>query len=178
VGVDAYAVYRTQVGGMPVIAIVRQDIAGAYPRMVFTALTPSTRYEVRVAAMDAAGNTSAYSASLTVTTPAVAGGCRVSYTVVAQWSGGYQVAVTISCDPTAPVVGWQLWWAMPAGHTVVQAWNAGFATAGTGVTATNQPWNATIEAGGSVSFGFTVAATGAPGIPTAFTLNGVPCQVG
>jgi mannan endo-1,4-beta-mannosidase len=45
------------------------------------------------------------------------------------------------------------------------------------VTATGPSWNATIPAGGSVSFGMNGASTGGNGMPATFTVNGAGCAV-
>ncbi|WP_433358957.1 cellulose binding domain-containing protein [Streptosporangium sp. CA-115845] len=54
---------------------------------------------------------------------AAAAGCRVDYSVSAQWSGGFtgNVALTNLGDP---VNGWTLNWSFAAGQQVTQAWNS------------------------------------------------------
>ena len=123
-------------------------------------------------------DTSAYSAPFVVTTPQVdPSSCVVRYRVVAQWSGGYQVEVTISCGGTTPVVGWRLTWAMPAGHQISQSWSALISVLGQTVTATNPEWNPVINPGGSATFGFVVVTAATPVVPASFTLNGQPCPI-
>ena len=48
---------------------------------------------------------------------------------------------------------------------------------GAQVTASNAPYNATIGAGGSVSFGFNGTWSGANAAPTVFTFNGATCAM-
>lgn len=173
-----YLVYRTQEGGMPVIAIVSADVAGAYPRVVFNQLVPGTTYTFRVAARDTAGNTSAYSDVLVVTTPdANISTCHVSYTIMAQWQNGFQVMVMLACDTDSPVQGWALRWTLPTGQTITQLWNASLTVSGNEVTVTNAAWNSSISANTPASFGFVASTTAGATAPSSFTINGQPCPV-
>jgi hypothetical protein len=57
-------------------------------------------------------------------------------------------------------------------------WNAVPTQSGASVSARNLDYNATIAAnGGTQSFGFGMNYSGTNAEPTAFTLNGVACQV-
>ena len=60
----------------------------------------------------------------------------------------------------APITGWSLVWSFPADQTIVTMWNATPSQTGTSVTAKDAGWNASIPAGGTVSF----------------VLNGVACS--
>ncbi|PWK46955.1 cellulose binding domain-containing protein [Actinoplanes xinjiangensis] len=100
------------------------------------------------------------------------GSCRVSYQVTDAWSTGYTVNVTVY-NSGADVNGWHLGWNLPDSGQIQGRWNADVTQTGTAVTATNAAHNATITAGGAVTFGFT--ASGAPNTPSPITLNGVPC---
>ncbi|MFD6368450.1 cellulose binding domain-containing protein, partial [Streptomyces roseolus] len=55
----------------------------------------------------------------------------------------------------------------PAGRRITQAWDAAVAQTGTAVTATNLPYNGTVPAGGSVTFGFNASWAGSNPPPTA-----------
>ncbi|MFJ8695786.1 cellulase family glycosylhydrolase [Streptomyces roseolilacinus] len=144
-----------------------------------TGLTPSTAYSFAVYARDAAGNRSARSAPLAVTTAPgqAAGACAVTYRVN-EWSGGFNADVTVRNTGTAAVRGWRLDFAFPGDQTVRSSWNAKVVQQGTRVRATPEPWTETIPVGGSVSFGFNASFTGTNGAPTAFTLDGAPCAGG
>lgn len=110
----------------------------------------------------------------TTTASAAAAGCKVVYTIGAQWSGGFtaNVAVTNLGDP---VTAWRLNWAFPAGQRVTQAWSAAVTTDGAAVTATNVSYNGTIATGATASFGFNGSWTGGNPVPAEFSLNGVMC---
>ncbi|GLL08224.1 cellulose binding domain-containing protein [Dactylosporangium matsuzakiense] len=105
---------------------------------------------------------------------AAAAGCRVDYTVASQWDGGFGANVTVT-NLGDPITTWTLNWAYPAGQIVTQAWSAGVTQSGTGVTAKDAGYNATIATNGTASFGFNAAWTGSNPSPTAFALNGVAC---
>ncbi|MDG4832010.1 cellulase family glycosylhydrolase [Solwaraspora sp. WMMD1047] len=103
-----------------------------------------------------------------------AAGCRVAYTVSAQWSGGFTANVNVT-NLGDPINGWRLVWTFPAGQRVTQAWNATVTTSGGQTIATNMSYNANIATNGSVSFGYNGAWSGSNTAPTSFTLNGVAC---
>jgi len=72
-------------------------------------------------------------------------------------------------------------WEYPAGQVVDEpGWNGTVTQDGATVTAVNAPWNSTVGASQSTSFGFNGLATaiGNNPPPAAFTLNGTPCTLG
>ncbi|MGI5483440.1 GH12 family glycosyl hydrolase domain-containing protein [Streptomyces lavendofoliae] len=107
-------------------------------------------------------------------TPATA--CRVTYTP-SVWPGGFTTNVTVANTGTAPVDGWRLAFALPAGQTVTHAWNATVSPSSGTVTATGTASGARIAPGGSQSFGFQGTYTGTFARPAQFTLNGTACAV-
>jgi beta-glucosidase len=146
-----------------------------------TGLSPATRYEFTVAARDAAGNRSARSAALAVTT-APGGGtgtasCRVRY-ATNDWNSGFTGTVALTNTGTAAINPWSLQWAFTAGQTVTQSWSARITQTGATVTATGESWSASLAPGATVSFGFNGAHSGSNPRPAAFTLNGGACSIG
>lgn len=103
------------------------------------------------------------------------GVCQVSYTP-GDWPGGFTANVTISDTGTAAVNGWTLTFTFPGDQKITNAWNATVTQAGASVSAANMPYNATIQPGGSQTFGFqgTWTASGAP--PASFSVNGTACS--
>ncbi|MFJ6794906.1 cellulase family glycosylhydrolase [Streptomyces sp. NPDC091268] len=143
-----------------------------------TGLTPATAYTFAVYARDAAGNRSARSATVAVTTaPQQSGSCSVQYRLQ-DWGSGFNADVTIRNTGTRPLTGWRLDFAFPGGQTLTSAWNAKVVQNGDQVRATPESWTETIPAGGTVSFGLSASSTGGNGVPAAFTLNGAPCAKG
>lgn len=104
------------------------------------------------------------------------GSCRVTYGTNS-WPGGFTADVTVTNTGTTPVDGWKVAFGLPAGQTVINAWNASVTPSSGTVTATNTPANARIAANGSQSFGFQGTYTGTFAKPTQFSLNGAACTV-
>ncbi|AXB42212.1 cellulase family glycosylhydrolase [Amycolatopsis albispora] len=142
-----------------------------------TGLSPATAYTFAVYARDAAGNRSARSGTVAVTTaPAGAGACSAGYRVTGQWSGGYQAEVTLTNTGTSAIDGWQLGWTFTGGQTITNLWHGVPVQTGASVVVTNAAYNKVIAAGGSVTIGFTGSWTGSNPAPAAFALNGATCS--
>jgi beta-glucosidase len=168
-GLAGYDVYRDG-------TLIGSPTAATY---AVTGLTAATRYEFTVAARDAAGNRSARSAALAVTTTAAdtgggSGTCRVSY-ATNDWSTGFTGTVSVTNTGTTAVGAWSLQWTFGAGQRVTQAWSARVTQSGTAVTATGETWNPALAAGATATFGFNAERGATNPKPAAFTLNGSPC---
>ncbi|MGC5028479.1 cellulase family glycosylhydrolase [Micromonospora sp. DT229] len=166
VGVTSYEVLRTTSGsgGAGVVTV-----SGTSYRA--TNLTASTSYTFTVRARDAAGNVSAASPPLTLTTPADNGGggdqgCAATYRVVNSWQGGYQAEVTVRNPGTTAIGGWTVGWTAPAGTTISSLWNGRLTTSGTSVTVRNEPYNGQLAASASTTFGLTGSGSDVPGALT------------
>ncbi|MDX3692430.1 cellulase family glycosylhydrolase [Streptomyces europaeiscabiei] len=142
-----------------------------------TGLSPATSYSFAVYARDAAGNRSARSGTVNVTTSS--GGstaaCAIGYRVTGAWSGGFQGEVVIRNTGTSAVDGWTLRWTFPDSQRVSSLWGGTVAQSGAAVTVTAASYTANIPAAGSVTLGFTATRGSANPAPTAFTLNGATC---
>lgn len=140
-------------------------------------LTPGTTYTFAVRAVDDAGNVSALSESLTLTTPTQAvPACSVRYRVVTQWPGGYQAEVAVANGGPAAVDGWTLTWTLSAGQRIGSIWGAELVGVVDGVaTVRNAGYTARIPAGGSVTFGMTGTGSAGDAPPSDFRLNGAAC---
>ncbi|MEO3821043.1 glycoside hydrolase family 9 protein [Plantactinospora sp. B24E8] len=172
VGVTGYRVYREAGATDTLLGTVT---ATTYP---VTGLTAGTTYQFYVVAVDAAGNVSAASAPVPVTTGTTpTSGCRVGYTTT-DWSSGFTGNVTITNTGSTTIDGWTLTFGFAAGQRVTQAWSATVAQSGTTVTATNLSYNGTLAPGASTSFGFNGSHTGSNPRPATFTLNGAACTTG
>ncbi|MGW2384932.1 cellulase family glycosylhydrolase [Streptomyces sp. NPDC001658] len=171
VGVTRYDVVR--VNGTSETAVA----SSTTPSTTLTGLTADTAYTFAVYARDAAGNRSARSATVNVTTDdAPTGTCSVGYRVVGDWQGGFQGEIAVRNTGTAAVTGWKLGFTFADGQTVTNMWGGTATQSGGTVNVTPASYTNTIPVGGSVSVGFigTKGATNAA--PTAFTLNGAPCS--
>jgi endoglucanase len=121
-----------------------------------------------VAAMMFAGTVVAVNAQ-------AAAGCRVTYSVSAQWPGGFTANVDVT-NLGDTVNGWNVAWTFPAGQQVTQAWNATVTSSGGQTNAANASYNAAVPTNGTVSFGFNGSWSGSNTAPASFALNGVTCN--
>lgn len=96
----------------------------------------------------------------------------VDYVIQSDWGIGANVSVTIKNNGTSAINGWTLAWQFPGNQKITNLWNGSYTQNGTSVSVSNMPYNATIPAGGSVSFGFGMTYSGTNSRPTSFTLNG------
>ncbi|MFC6018828.1 cellulose binding domain-containing protein [Plantactinospora solaniradicis] len=140
-------------------------------------LTPRTTYTFAVRAVDEAGNHSALSDLVTVTTGPVLEPpptCAVRYRSAAQWQGGRRAELLIGNLSPTTVTGWTLTWSFPSSRRIVAVWGGVLVGHTDGVvTVRNARHNATIRPGGTVTIGY--AANGSAS-PTGFELNGQSCQ--
>lgn len=142
-----------------------------------TGLGPSTSYTFAVYALDTAGNRSARSATVAVTTSASTpppGGCAVTY-VPNTWPGGFTANVTIANTGTSAWSGWTATFTFPGDQKITNAWNTTMTQTGEAVTATNMSYNGNVAAGASTTFGFQGTWTSNSTAPAGFTINGNTC---
>ncbi|GAA3744171.1 hypothetical protein GCM10022225_29730 [Plantactinospora mayteni] len=144
----------------------------AYPSTSTTiaGLTPRTTYRLAVRAVDEAGNPSALSNVVTVTTgPAPTCTAWPSRRGAETWIAVRNVAPT-------QVNGWGLTWALPDSQQIGAIWNAALVSHTGGiVTARNLSWNAVLDPGVTVSIGY---LGGGIFRPSGIALNGQVCEVG
>ncbi|WP_461032457.1 cellulase family glycosylhydrolase [Streptomyces mayteni] len=172
VGVTAYDVVRVSGGTESQVATSTTN------RVTVTGLTASTAYTFAVYARDAAGNRSARSATVAVTTSG--GGtpgasCAVAYRVVGDWGSGFQGEITIRNTGTAAINGWTLAFAFANGQTISNMWGGTATQSGANVSVTPAAYTNSIPAAGSVSLGFLGNRGGTNAVPSAFTLSGSAC---
>lgn len=176
VGVSGYDVVRISGAGETKVA------ASATTTVTLTGLTPDTAYTFAVYARDAAGNRSARSATVNVTTDKDGGtpgaACAVGYRVVGQWPGGFQGEIAVRNTGAAPVDGWTLAFSFPDGQTVSNMWGGTPTQSGSKVSVAAASYTSTIPAAGTVTVGFIGTKATANTAPTAFTLNGTACTTG
>lgn len=173
VGVSGYDVVRVGGGSETTVA------SATGTSVTVTGLSASTAYSFAVYARDAAGNRSARSATVSVTTTATpAGSCSVGYRVVGDWPGGFQGEIVLRNTGTAAVTGWKLGFSFADGQTVSNMWGGTAAQSGGSVTVSPVSYTNTIPAGGSVTVGFIGGKGATNTAPAAFTLNGASCVNG
>ncbi|MER5552851.1 cellulase family glycosylhydrolase [Streptomyces sp. NPDC002793] len=147
--------------------------------VTLTGLTADTAYTFAVYARDAAGNRSARSATVAVTTdeggPTPGVGCSVGYRVTGDWPGGFQGEITIRNTGTTALNGWNLAFTFADGQTVSNMWGGTPTQNGATVSVAPAGYTAAIAANGSVTVGFTGAKSATNTAPTTFTLSGTAC---
>ena len=160
VGVTGYQVFRGSTNVATVTGTLYTD----------TGLSPSTAYTYTVKAVDAAGNTSVASNSVTATTKASGGGggsgCSATYTVTQDWGNGFTANVVVTNTGTAPTNGWAVTWTWSGNQTVTNMWNAASTQSGTSQTAASLSYNGALAPGANTSFGFQASYTGSNAGPT------------
>ncbi|MEU2022972.1 cellulase family glycosylhydrolase [Streptomyces sp. NPDC016469] len=173
VAVAGYDVVRVSGGTETAVA------SSATTSVTVTGLSAGTAYSFAVYARDAAGNRSARSATVSVTTDegttAPAGSCSVGYKVVGQWPGGFQGEITIRNTGTAAIDGWTLGFTFANGQTVTNMWGGTPKQTGGSVSVTPASYTSTIAPNSSVTVGFTGSQSGTNAVPAAFTLSGAAC---
>ncbi|MEY9871721.1 hypothetical protein ABH931_001194 [Streptacidiphilus sp. MAP12-33] len=139
-------------------------------------LQPNTAYTFAVYARDTAGNRSARSGTVTVTTTAATTGasCKVGYSVN-DWGGGFTATLVLTNTGSTPVNGWTLSFGWPGNQQLTNGWNAAWTQSGSTVTATSLSYNGALAPGASTTVGFNASYSGGNQAPGAFTLNGVTC---
>lgn len=178
VGVAGYDVYRFD--GLFVSTLLA-TVTGTTSRVPL-AVGGNTFY---VRARDAVGNVSIASntVSLAVDPPPSSPppnqlSCRVTYTIVSQWTSGFVASILIANTGQTPIDGWTLTFTFNGKQVIISPWGAIYTQSGPAVTLSNASWNSAIPPGGSISVGFQAASSGVNAVPIDFALNGVRCAVG
>ncbi|MFD6421783.1 cellulase family glycosylhydrolase [Streptomyces sp. NPDC060198] len=175
VGVTGYDVVR--VNGTTETSVAASTTAS----VTVNSLTAGTAYSFAVYARDAAGNRSARSAAVSLTT-ATGGGstgaaCSVAYRVVGDWGNGFQGEITLRNTGTAAVSNWKLGFSFANGQTIGNMWGGTPTQSGSAVSVTPAAYTSAIAANSSVTLGF-IGTRGATNTsPAAFDLSGTACTL-
>ncbi|WP_010246699.1 cohesin domain-containing protein [Acetivibrio cellulolyticus] len=103
-------------------------------------------------------------------TPASSGDYSVSYSQNA-WNSGATVSITIKNNSSSPLNNWTLNFNYSGDQKITNGWNCKYNQSGTSMTINGESYNASIPAGGSVSFGFNISFSGTNTAPTNFTVK-------
>ncbi|MFG1477938.1 Calx-beta domain-containing protein [Xanthobacter sp. V4C-4] len=99
------------------------------------------------------------------------GGDHLAFTVSDDWNSGFVGAMTLT--PEADVDGWTV--AFDAPFDITNIWNAEVVShVGDHYVVRNAAWNGTVDAAGTVSFGFEASPGGGGAVASGFTVNGAP----
>jgi lysophospholipase L1-like esterase len=102
----------------------------------------------------------------TTAPPPPPGACTATYSVVSQWSNGFQGQVTVHNNTTATTSAWTATFGFGNGQQISQAWSATVVQSAATVTAQNLSWNGTLAPSASTTFGFLASLSGANTPPT------------
>ncbi len=177
--ISSYSVFRSGTSGFTPSS--SNQVASGLTAAGFTdsGLAPSTPYYYRVEALDSSGASPA-SAQAGATTQAATSGsaCHVAYSVVNQWPGGFQAAITLTNTGSTALTGWTLTWSFANGQAITQLWNGTATQSGASVTVKNLSYNGTVAAGASYNgVGFNGTWNNAiNAAPASFAVNGTPCN--
>ncbi len=116
-------------------------------------------------------------AMILATTVAAQTACKVVYTISPQNNTAFGAAITIQNTGTTGWSSWSLSWAFANGQTVTSLWNGNETQSGANVTVTNESYNGSVAAGGSVTgIGFNGTWNGVTNaVPASFAVNGTTC---
>jgi hypothetical protein len=119
-----------------------------------------------------------FAATLAAPVAAQAAGLTASFSKSSDWGSGYVADYTIDNGGATTVNGWRLEFDLPAGDTMVNAWNGNLSTTGSHVVITNASWNQTLAPGGTADVGFQVGYSGSFTAPQRCLINGQSCAGG
>jgi poly(hydroxyalkanoate) depolymerase family esterase len=121
-----------------------------------TGLAASTTYVFFVRAVDAAGNASAGSNAVAVTTAGPGGGGGTpTIQITNDWGNGYCAVILVANNSPAPIT-WQV--TVTVEGTITNLWNGVYTQTGSSVTVSGVDWNAVLQPGQSTnSVGFCAA---------------------
>lgn len=117
------------------------------------------------------GTTSGTTTGTTGGTPPPGSGCSATLTTVSSWGGGYQAEVGVKNTGTRALGSWKVGLTLPSGQSISNIWNGTASATSGSLTVSNAPYNGTVPAGGSTTFGFTANAP-ASTPPTDLTCTG------
>ena len=95
--------------------------------------------------------------------PTPAGGaeiCNATYSLVGSWEGGYQASVTVADSGSSPLNGWTVELTLANGQSISNLWSGVNSGTSGAITVKNTPYNGTVAAGRSATFGFTANGNG------------------
>jgi len=175
----SYGVFRSTTSGFTPSS--SNQIASGLTTTSFanTGLAAATTYYYRVEAVDAAGPSPASTQASATTQQSSSGGfaCHVAYTVVNQWSTGFQAAAIIENTGTVGITSWTLKWTFPGNQQITNLWNGSYSQSSANTMVNNLSYNGTIQPGGKYNgVGFTANFSGTNTPPASFSVNGAICH--
>ncbi|ALG11658.1 glycoside hydrolase family 18 chitinase [Kibdelosporangium phytohabitans] len=95
-----------------------------------------------------------------------------TFAKVSDWGSGFTGQVVVKAGDAA-LTSWTVKFDLPAGTSIGSTWEAGMTRTGDSYTFVNRPYNGSVAAGASTTFGFNGVG---PGAPINCTINDTPCD--
>lgn len=89
------------------------------------------------------------------------GACTATYRTVNAWPGGFQAEVTVANNGATTLNGWTVRLTLASGQAISSLWNGVNTGTSGSVSVRNAPYNGTLGANASTTFGFTATGNGA-----------------
>lgn len=113
---------------------------------------------------------------LAITPAAHAAAATATLSVSHSWQSGFIAHFTVTNSSMAPLNDWKLEFDLPAGESVLHAWNSTVTQTGTHYVLTPANWNRVVSPGSSATGGFRGVLSGTYSPPVNCVLNGqYPC---
>lgn len=87
--------------------------------------------------------------------------CGATYRTIGTWSGGFQAEMTVRNNRSATLNGWTVRMTLGAGQSITNLWNGANTGTSGAVSVRNAPYNGTIAADATTTFGFVANGNGA-----------------
>lgn len=128
---------------------------------------PSPSVSTSASASPSPSASASSSPSPSASTSQSTGACTATYKIVSSWTGNFQGEVTVKNNSTtAALNGWTTKWTYANGQAITQIWSGVLTASGSNITVKPMPYNTTIPAGASTTFGFLATQSGTNPIPT------------
>ncbi|GAA1782156.1 hypothetical protein GCM10009682_00510 [Luedemannella flava] len=146
-------------GGYAKMATVWDNALRSVPRSITDGTTPTsgapTTTRTSAPPTSTRPNSAAPSSGApTSTPPGQTTGCSAAYRLVNSWSGGLQAEVTVRNGGTSTLNGWTVRMTLPGGQSITSLWNGVNTGTSGAVSVRNAPYNGTLPASGSATFGY------------------------
>ena len=151
----------TSVSGLDLAPIVADAVSRGYISSSWYLIDIEAGFELWQGGAGLATNSFSVNVGGSAPTPAT---CTGTFSVVNSWPGGFQGQVVVKDTGSSPLNGWNLGWTFPGSEQITSAWNGVESQSGEKVTVTNEAYNASVPAGGTVTVGFSANGTSA-GVP-------------
>ncbi|MFG1702669.1 cellulose binding domain-containing protein [Nonomuraea sp. M3C6] len=94
-------------------------------------------------------------------TPSGPGGCVATYRTIGTWGGGFQAEVTVRNNGASQLQHWTVRMTLAGTQRITNLWNGVSSGTNGSVSVGNAPYDGTIDAGGTTTFGFVANGDGA-----------------